>query len=75
MALINTYREQQREQRNTHVAQPIAATPAGSASGGVFADAGAGRPVTALSSTIPGLLGSPFGVLYVPFALAVPDVG
>eukprot|EP00974_Lingulodinium_polyedra_P115248 11154500-Lingulodinium_polyedra.AAC.1 len=31
MALINTYREHQREQRNTHVAQPIASTPVGSA--------------------------------------------
>eukprot|EP00974_Lingulodinium_polyedra_P058785 5659424-Lingulodinium_polyedra.AAC.1 len=61
MALINTYREQQREQRSTHVAQPVAETPAGSASGGVFADAGAGRPETALSSTIPDLFGSPLG--------------
>eukprot|EP00974_Lingulodinium_polyedra_P031473 3028817-Lingulodinium_polyedra.AAC.1 len=64
MALINTYRDQQREQRNTHVAQPIAATPVVSASGSVFADVGAGRPVTALSSTIQDLLGSPFGVPY-----------
>eukprot|EP00974_Lingulodinium_polyedra_P046347 4440593-Lingulodinium_polyedra.AAC.1 len=72
MALINTYREHQREQRNTRVAQTIASTPAGSASGGVFADVGAGRPETALSSTIPDLLGSPFGVFYVPFALVVP---
>eukprot|EP00974_Lingulodinium_polyedra_P080814 7828940-Lingulodinium_polyedra.AAC.1 len=72
MALINTYREQQRKQRNTRATQPIAATPVGSASGGVFADVGAGWPVAVLSSTIPDLFGSPFGVRYVPFPLVVP---
>eukprot|EP00974_Lingulodinium_polyedra_P050234 4831426-Lingulodinium_polyedra.AAC.1 len=74
MAFINTYREQQREQRNTRVAQPIASPPVGSVSGGGLADAGDRRPATALSSAIPDLLGSPLGVLYVPFAFVVPDV-